>query len=259
MRGPMHQAPTGSIARAAHLIDVLAQTPDGLGLAQIVARSGYSKTTAFRVLASLREVGFVCQDPQNRRYLLGQRLTDIARLAARADVAIGAAPGMARLAELSGDTVFLSVPEGAAAICIKRVTGEFPIRTLTLAEGDTRPLGVGSGSLALYCAMSRDRRAAVCAANHAWMAEYAMTKDDLEDGCAAARTAGYAFNPGRVVQGTSAVAVPVVTKDGRLVAALAIGAIDTRMGQERITGVLVPALKQEAARLAIQMDELQQD
>jgi len=43
---------TGSIPRAARILDVLAETPDGLNLAEIVSRTGFSKTTAFRVFGS---------------------------------------------------------------------------------------------------------------------------------------------------------------------------------------------------------------
>jgi DNA-binding IclR family transcriptional regulator len=69
---------------------VLAQVPDGLCLAQILAKSGHSKTTAFRVLASLRDVEFVFQGPRNRRFLLGQRLADVDCVTARARHGYGA-------------------------------------------------------------------------------------------------------------------------------------------------------------------------
>ena len=37
-----------------------------------------------------------------------------------------------------------------SAVCVAREIGDFPIRTLSLGVGDLRPLGVGSGSLALF-------------------------------------------------------------------------------------------------------------
>ncbi len=47
-------------------------------------------------------------------------------------------------AAATGVTVFASVRDAMAAICIGRAIGRFPIRTLTLGVGDRRPLGVGS-------------------------------------------------------------------------------------------------------------------
>jgi len=68
----------------------------------------------------------------------------------------------------------------------------------------------------------------------------------------------YAANIGRIVAGTSAVAVPVITRSKQVVGALAFGAIDARMTKERIETVLVPALRKEASLLARRMDEMEQ-
>lgn len=251
-------AVTGSIARAARIIDVLTSSPDGLALNQIVERSAFSKTTAFRVLANMQDVGFVFQDPESRLYLLGHKLANISQTAARSNIAGMAQRGMARLAALSEDTVFLSVPEGAAAICVARATGAYPIRTLTLNVGDRRPMGVGAGALALFCAMNDEKRGAVLKANQGWMTEFGITNADIAAGFSKFQANGYAANIGQVVAGTSAVSVPVITKSKRVVGALAIGAVDARMTPERITETLMPALLQETELLARRMDEMEQ-
>ncbi len=249
---------TGSIARAARIIDVLTQAESGLGLNQIVARSEFTKTTAFRVLANLQDVGYVYQDPETRLYMLGYKLHKISQMAHRTDIAALAKRGMQRLALETEDTVFLSIPEGSAAICVARTTGAFPIRTLTLNEGDHRPLGVGAGALALFCAMPDDKRTAICKANKNWMTEFGTSKDDLTAGYEAFVANGYAANIGRVVAGTSAISVPIRTRNHRVVGALAIGAIDARMSQSRIDELLLPALNKEAAQLTKRMNELEQ-
>ncbi len=249
---------TGSIARGARIIDVLAQANHGLGLNQIVARSEFTKTTAFRVLANLQDVGYVYQDPETRLYMLGRKLHQISQMARRTDIAALAQRGMQRLALKTEDTIFLSVPEGSAAICVARTTGAFPIRTLTLNEGDRRPLGVGAGALALFCAMSDEKRRVICKTNKNWMTEFGITKDDLSAGYKAFCQNGYAANIGRVVAGTSAISVPILTAGQQVVGALAIGAIDARMSRSRIDKLLFPALKSEAEKLTKHMNELEQ-
>ena len=249
---------TGSIARAARIIDVLAKGPEGLSLAQIVAESEFSKTTVFRVLANLQDVGYVFQDLETRKYRLGQKLARIAQTACRTDIAAISKRGMQRLATLTEDTIFLSIPEGPAAICISRATGAFPIRTLTLNVGDTRPLGVGAGALALYCSMSEKERETIRRINKNWMADYGVSEAELAADFAAFQETGYAANFGRIVAGTSAISVPVMTGAGRLVAAIAIGAIDARMTPERINTVLIPAMREEAALLTQRIDEMEQ-
>ena len=250
----------GSIARAARVLDVLAAMPQGASLSVIANSVKFTKTTTHRVLALLQDVGYVFQDPQTRSYHLGGKLVEMSNTAQRVDIAAYADKGLARLAELSKDTIFLSVPEGALAICIDRKTGAFPIRTLTLNKGDRRPLGVGAGSLALYCAMSDERREAICRVNQNWMKEYGtFSQEFLEAEREAFLTRGYALNNSHVVQGTRALALPVITKQGRLVASVAIGAINERMKPERIEKELLPALKQEVELLSDYLNVLEEE
>lgn len=246
---------TGSIPRAARIMDVLSNAPEGLSLAEIVDRSGFTKTTTFRVLATLQDVRFVSQDPVDRNYQLGQKLMDMGRATNHINIATLAKPNCSRLADLSDDTVFLSVPEGTLAICVLRQTGSFPVRTLTLDQGDVRPLGVGAGSLALFCAMDEKRRRAVCRVNRQWLAEYGTTGKELMALCPEFRQNGYAMHRGQVINGASAVSVPVILNTGHVVAAIAIGAIDARMTDERVTQHLLPALVKEAALIAARMEE----
>ena len=248
---PTNSESKGSIARAARVLDVLASMPQGASLSVIANSVEFTKTTTHRVLALLQQVNYVFQDPQSRMYHLGGKLVELSNTAQRANIAAYADKGMARLAEFSEDSIFLSIPEGALAICIARKTGAFPIRTLTLNKGDRRPLGVGAGSLALYCAMSDQRREAICRMNRNWMKEYgAFSHKFLEAERGAFLSQGYALNNSHVVQGTRAMALPIITKKGRLVASLAIGAINERMKPERIEKELLPALRREVELLS---------
>lgn len=240
---------TGSIARAARVLDALAIGKGQATLAMIVAHTGFSKTTTHRVLASLQAVNFAAQDPVTRAWGLGTALATLARSAANTDVAALAMRGLDRLADISEDTVYLSAPEGAAVICLARRVGAFPIRTLTLDRHDRRPLGIGSGALAIYTQLTPAERHAACRVNHDWLAEYNTDAAALEAQIASATVRGYVVVHGTVVRGMSAIGMPVLSPDGRPVAALSIAAITERMNFERIETVLLPALRREAANL----------
>ena len=249
-------AATGSIGRASDLLGALAAAPEGLALGDLARRASLAKTTAHRVLGALARERLVAQDPLDRTYRLGLRLADLGRDAARVAVAAEAARGMARLAEETGDTVFLSVPEGAASVCVARRVGSFPIRTLTLDRGDRRPLGVGAGALALHAALPEARRAAAARVNARWLAEWGFDAARLEALRRETRARGFALNRGGVVPGMSAVGLAVETGRG-LAAALAVGAIDARMDDARIEALVLPALRREARALAERLGALE--
>ena len=153
---------TGSIARASAVLAALADERDGASLSLVIARTEFTKTTAHRTLQSLLDVEYVYQDPETRRYHLGSALGRLARQAGRSDVSAIAGRSMRRLADASEDTVFLSIPEGSEAICVRVELGAFPIRTLSLEVGDRVPLGVGATGQALYAATSQAETSGRC-------------------------------------------------------------------------------------------------
>jgi DNA-binding IclR family transcriptional regulator len=60
--------PNRSVRNAFQLIELLAGSPDGLGLTRLVQISGLPKTTVHRLLSTLGELDIVCHD--GRRYHL---------------------------------------------------------------------------------------------------------------------------------------------------------------------------------------------
>lgn len=253
------ETPVGSIARAQNVLAALARMPLGASFTEIQACTDFTRTTTHRVLASLMEVHYVYQDPGSRKYHLGHALAALARVANRSDLAALARRSMRRVAEGTKDTVFLSAPEGAVSICVCRELGEFPIRTLTLDAGDRLPLGVGATGQAIYAVTEKSKRMAAARSNQAWMADYNYTPEKAEELAADFLQRGFAFNPSIPVPGMSAVALPIQTGTGRIVAAIGIGAINERMKMDRIEGELLPLLREEVATLSAKFSELERE
>src|SRR5690606_31033562 len=118
---------------------------EGLSLTELVEMLSLRKTTAHRLLSALIDVGFVFQDLNTKRYRLGSAVTKLAQAASGQFISGASKPVLQRIAEQTGDTVYATIREGTAAVCVAREIGSFPIRTLTLNVGDRRPLGVGAG------------------------------------------------------------------------------------------------------------------
>lgn len=253
------ETPVGSIARAHRVFSTLSKAPLGLSFTEIMASTDFTRTTTHRVLSSLQDVHYVFQDPETRKYHLGSALAKLARTANQSDLAALAQRSMRRLAEASQDTVFLSAPEGAASICVRRELGSFPIRTLILEAGDRTPIGVGATGQALYAMMPETSRQAAAQANTGWMTEYNFTPELAEDCCTDFHARGYAYNPSRVVPGMSAVGLPILTENGRLIAAIGVGAINDRMPLDRIERDLVPLLREEVSRLSTRLSLLEKE
>lgn len=218
----------------------------GVPLAEVCLATALQKTTAHRVLRALCDTGLVFQDVVTRNYRLGAAAADLARSAVGQDISGAARPSLVRLATKTGDTAFASIHEGAAAICVAREVGDFPIRTLTLSVGDRRPLGVGAGSLALLAALGDDVIENVLERNKVWLRDFhGFNAAEIRARVARTRSEGFALNKGGIVPGMSGIGVAVVDKAGVPVTAISIAAINDRMSESRIADI-VAALQAES-------------
>src|SRR5215470_7848712 len=191
-----------SIERAVRLLRAMTMHGDGAMLSALARETGLGKGTVHRLLNALIESGLVFQDPENKRYRLGAGLALLGHAAHAQDFAALAKPFLLRLAEQTEDTVYATVREGGAAICVAREIGAFPIRTLSLEVGHLRPLGVGSGSLALFAFLPDDEINTTIAKNAAWLARYrGHSRKELLVLVEQTRQRGFSFVESRIIPG----------------------------------------------------------
>ncbi|HET9024876.1 MAG TPA: IclR family transcriptional regulator [Burkholderiaceae bacterium] len=234
---------------ALHLLS--ASGPGGMRLVDVQGKLRLSKPTAHRLLMSLVSHGFVDQDEMTKRYRLGTRLAVLAWSVPqrRPDFGRLASPAAQRLAQRSGDTVFLMACDGLESVCVGRETGSFPIKALTIEVGTRRPLGVGAGGLAVLGAMPVDDARRAIDAIAPKLKDYPLTSPEVVQRSAdQARRLGYSVSDGQVATGVRAIAVAVRDVRGVPVGSIGIAAIRSRMMPDRIKE-LVPGLLEERAEV----------
>jgi DNA-binding IclR family transcriptional regulator len=129
------------IERMAHLLEAIARYTRGVSLKVLAAETGLHPSTAFRILASLAEHGFVERDEAGA-YRLGRRLVQLsARAHSGIDLRQEALPIMEKLRDEIGETVNLTVREGDEVIYVERATPNRMIRVEQVI-GSRAPLHV---------------------------------------------------------------------------------------------------------------------
>lgn len=224
-----------SIHRAFSLLRTVAQSrSEGIRLTDIAEAADLHVATAHRLLAALVRERFVTLDPYTRLYYVGSELLLMAEGAREYRIKRHFRDVLAKLARDTEDTVYLSTPSGNDAVCIDRVEGQYPIRTLTLDIGARRPLGIGGGSLALLAWLPTERVESVLEACAERYRQYKdMSDDEVRMLVRATRRQGFSFNAGRIIDGVCAVGVPVLDGDGRPIASISVAAIAPRMTPKR--------------------------
>jgi DNA-binding IclR family transcriptional regulator len=231
---PRQRSGTQSIERVVGMLRVVASRGrNGMRLGDVVAASGLPTSTCFRMLQRLEVEGLVERHPVTRKYFLGPLLHELGLLARpRVELAERCEATLAKLADETQDTVYLSERRGLEAVCTARALGGYPIKALTLDVGIRRPLGVGAGGLAILCSLGEAEADEVIEANAQRYAklsvlDVARVRAAVREG----RERGYAFLDSAVFPGTAAVGVAFPA--AAPFAAISVAAISARLDATR--------------------------
>ncbi|MET1039289.1 MAG: IclR family transcriptional regulator [Aeromicrobium sp.] len=249
-KGPEVVGRVGSLLRA-----VGAHEPAGGSTTQLARHTTMARPTAHRLLSSLAREGLVDRDGETGTWHLGPELYLLgSSAAARYDVSDHARTVVVALARETGESAFLSARRGDETVCLLREDGSFPLRSHVLHEGIRFPLGVASAGLAILAHLpDRELEAYLdrCDLTSAW-GEVHRT-DALRRRVAETRAAGYATNPGLVVEGSWGMGAAVFDRSGSPAWALSLTGVESRFRAPRrqeLGGLLLDAAHRLTRSLA---------
>ena len=245
---------TQSIERALTLLrEIAAHNRSGSRLLDLATRTALQRPTVHRMLKCLAAENMVQQDADTHRYFLGSMLFELGLTAApRYNLREICHPALTRIAEATGDTVFLTQRSGLDSVCLDRREGAFPIKTFTLEIGMRRPLGVGTGSLAILSALSDEEIQRVVGANAARLPEYGLNSGALLSQVKRSQKLGYALREVPGLAGVRSVGQTLRNQSGMAFAAVSVSTISSRMSEKRAVEV-AQLLKGESRQIERQL------
>ena len=72
-----YQAP--SVKKAFHILKLLADTDQGLGISDLAKTLALSKSTVHGITAAMEEMGVIMRNPLNKRYTLGYTIVELGK------------------------------------------------------------------------------------------------------------------------------------------------------------------------------------
>jgi DNA-binding IclR family transcriptional regulator len=228
-------APPDVVGRVSALLKAVSgREPAGATTSEAARTAGLARPTAHRLLVSLADTGLVERDAAGR-WLLGPELYFLGSAAApRYDVTTLAQPVVRRLSIATGESAFFSARRGDETICLVREDGSFPIRSHVLHEGIRFPLGVASAGLAILAFLD-DVEVESYLGRVDLTVDHGVqhSTDAVRDRISRTRAAGFAINPGLIVEGSWGMAAAVFDADERPQWALSLTGIQQRFGAAR--------------------------
>ena len=245
---------TQSIERALTLLrEIAAHNRGGSRLLDLATRTGLQRPTVHRMLKCLTFENMVQQDPDTHRYYLGPMVFELGLTATpRYNLRETCHPALTRIAEATGDTVFLTQRSGLDSVCLDRREGTFPIKTFTLEVGMRRPLGVGTGSLAILSALPEEEIEKVVGANNVRLPEYGLNGGSLISQVKRAQKLGFAMREMPGLAGVRSVGQALRNQGGVPFAALSVSTISSRMSEKRASEIAT-LLKNETRQIERQI------
>jgi DNA-binding IclR family transcriptional regulator len=210
-----------SVDRAISVLEILARRGEAR-VTEVAGELSVHKSTAFRLLNALEERGLVEQDRDRGKYRLGFGIVRLAgAVSARMDVTRHGRPVSERLAREIGETVNIAVARSHYAVNIDQVPGASAI-TAQNWVGQLTPLHATSSGKILLAHLPEAKRSELI--TDGGLARFTpstvTTVDALEDELAAARRRGYATTVEEYELGLNAVAAPIRSQYGEVVAAV---------------------------------------
>lgn len=226
-----HGATVRSVQRA---IDIMTLITDGTrahSIGEIMAATGLAKTTVIRLLYTLEANGLLVSTP--RGYLPGPGLWRWAfAVHSGWELPPAARELMRELVRENRETVNLYVRRGQVRVCVAQEESPMPLRHV-VRIGDQLPLWSGASAKVLLSGVPEETVRRI----YATAESTAPPLDAFLADVAAVAGDGYAQSHGEREAGLSAVAVPVRSQRGAVVAALSFSGPTARFPAERIAGL----------------------
>jgi IclR family transcriptional regulator, acetate operon repressor len=148
---------SGTLERGLAILEFLSATGEA-SVSMIAEGLGLSRSATYRIVDSLKEMGYLEINPASERYRLGLRAAEIGMAALVGIDVVRLAPAYLReLAASTRETAFLAVVDDEAVVYVYKEEGPQPV-TMSSQLGSRRPLyctGLGKAYLSMLDDESR--------------------------------------------------------------------------------------------------------
>lgn len=242
-----------SLARGLAVFEALAELGPGQSVARIAEATGLARAVCARCLFTLEEEGYV--ESRNRRYALRP---SVLRLAAgymgEHSLPALAQPLLDRLRDAVGESASLGVLDRSEILYLARASRD-RIMAVGLHVGSRLPLANSSMGRILLAQLPHEHRARMLSDRPpvAHTPRTLTNTNALMEELTRVEHDGYAVVDQELDLGLRSIAVPVLARDGRVVAAMNVGAHALRVSMADMTGTILPQLTATARELGAQL------
>lgn len=237
--------------RTCDILDCLAARGPELGVAEITANLGLSKSTVQRLLTALAQHDYVRRAPDTGKYRLSAKLVELGQIAGAPDSLATAGPSyLNQLVAETGETARLGVLRQGQVTWLCAAESFQTLRT-PATVGRRTPAHSSSLGKCLLADLDPDELAIALGRHRLvrFTPRTIVTQQILVSELAKVRRQGYALDAEESEHGLKCVGAPVYDQSGRARAALSIAAPAGRMGCD-VVNLRIAAVTRVAAAMS---------
>jgi IclR family KDG regulon transcriptional repressor len=229
-------APVGVIGKVLRILELLDQSPSGLQLKDVAAKTGMNKSTVHRFVSHLEAEAYLFRDHEGT-YMLGPKLVRLGSgVNFQATISSIARPTLERLRELTDETVNLAILDGSSVLYLDVLESQHTFR-LVSQVGMRRQLHCTSLGKAILAKMDDERKKDEIFASIQFTQEtgksvtsIARLKRELQ----LTREQGYSLDDEEAVVGARCIGAAICGPDGKVLGAISVSGPISRVSKARL-------------------------
>lgn len=227
------------LSKGMELIELIAQHPGGLTLQEIVNLLGHSKTSVYRIICSLEEMGYLRKNQQKGTFSLTRKLFKIGLSTMGTTTLIEHAyEPMRRLRDQLRETVVMGTMMGHQIVILEQVIGSHHF-SFILKPGMGICLGASAPGKVFLANIEEEERDEILSKIE--LTRYTdrtiTNKSDLLLELDKVRACGYGLDMGEELSGVRCVGAPIYNMAGKIAAAIWITGPAERLSDDTIEDI----------------------
>ena len=238
--------------RGLRVLEILGATDEPMSLSEIARAMDLSRSSAFRLVYTLRQMDFLKEAEQRNTYTLGARVLNLGfAYLNRQPITSIARPHLSALRDKTGIGTHLSVLEGHYVLYLVSHQARTGFVSTMVTGTRTQAYASAIGWCLLEDRSDEELRAFCAEVEMTSFTEHTPTTyEELLDRVRGARDRGFVFSRGFRDPGGSSVAVPVRDHTKRVVACVNLSGPDSGFDFDRIDGFYVPETRATALQIS---------
>jgi DNA-binding IclR family transcriptional regulator len=244
-----------SIEKALNLLELLSDNKKEMSITEISKELHMGVSTVYRILTTLKCRGYIVQNQQTSKYMLGAKLFILGcKVQNTTNLIKVVTPFLQRLSENTNETINFAVLEGRETICLSRIESKEMLKA-GIEVGTKLPAHCTSLGKVLLAFLSEQEFRMLYNDNEklsTFTPKTISSVEELKKCLKKIKKQGYAIDEEEFKIGVNCLGVPIINNEGKAIASISISGPRSRFNlskMEKVKNILINMSKDISNRL----------